>query len=152
MMIEEELDEELDEEAVLEDSPASCSLGEYIKTLKELASVYLLAYFKNKQFHCGGPITKSMLLSERNLNIVLSTPFADGSNEIYSAFVYKPIPENHNQSEIPFQTKRFLDLLAEVSKFGIPIYFKAGIMLLHLQFCEGSKIKDKKLDVTHIIE
>ena len=151
MMIEEVLDEEVLED-VVEDVPVSCSLGEYIKTLKELASVYLLAYFKDRQMHFGGPIPKNVLLSDRNLNIVLSTPFAEGADEVHAAFVYKPRPANHNQAEIPFQTKRFLDLLAEVSKFGIPIEFKAGVMLLHLQFCEGSTIKDKKLDVTHIIE
>lgn len=118
-------------------------MSRYIERLEKAARFFILKFFSERRFHCGGTIPQNKLLSQSSINIVLSTSFCDGVDECYTV-----VPK----STFEEQLANFLSLFAEVKAAGIPKKLQTGIMLLYYRFCKGFKVEDKAFNIAHLLE
>lgn len=141
-------DDDDDDESV-KDVP---TISVYIKALEELTKGFIERFFKDKTFHCGGPIPRNSLYSEQSINLVLGTEFCVGIDQCYEAISTLRKPRNYNDETIEWDIGIVLSLINEARSMEIPKDFQAGIMLLYLKLCKGCRTPEKKeLDITHLI-
>lgn len=111
-----------------------------VERAKRTASDYIRLYFRNKKLYSGGDIPKSVIEDKKYISIVLNTVISHG---IYKA--HKMMGEvNNNQlrmiqrnGELLPSTETIIQVLDLCSKLNIPKRFAAGILLIHLELCEG---------------
>jgi hypothetical protein len=134
-----------------DDTPPNADLKIFIKALERQALEFIEKFFQNRQFHCGGPIPRNLLLSRQSVDIVLSTEFLPGIDEVQALLPEEEPPKGFDPTRLDWDTHRFLQLLHEVKRFGIPKEFQCGMMLLYMRFCMGVVLPQKKRDLTHIM-
>lgn len=143
------MDEPFDLER-LEETPQDADLRAFIKALERLALESIERFFKGRQFHCGGPIPRNILLSKQSVDLVLSTEFLPGIDEVRSLLPREQPPKGFDPKRIDWDTHRLLQLLHEVKRFGIPKELQCGMILLFMRFCVGILLPQKKRNLTHI--
>lgn len=99
-------------------------------------------YFSNKQWFCGGPIPKRLLLSDFCLKTVLRTQF-DDTWEYYVHNTCLPVIPNRECKDLgnlTWEVYSLLQILDEMGKMWIPKEFRPGMTLLYFKFCKGVEI------------
>lgn len=133
-----------------DDSISTHEFKLYVKALERQAREAIERFFKGRMFHCGGPIPQKLLLSKQSVDLVLSTEFLSGIDEVQALLPDEPPPKGFDPKRIDWNTHRFLQLLHEVKRYGIPKGFQCGMILLFMRYCMGVILPEKKRDLTHI--
>lgn len=123
----------------------------YIEALERQTLESIERLFKDRSWFCGGPIPKNHLYSKQSVDLVLSTDFLSGIDEIRALLPKEEPPKDFDPKKIDWDTYRLLQLLREVKRFGIPKEFQAGMILLYMRFCMGISMPEKNRNLTHII-
>ncbi len=108
----------------------------YVEDIKALAKSYIYGFFAKKKHHSGGLIPLDALDSPRYLSLVMNLDISTGMDLIYQALDARSEPGTTKLEDI----KYVLDLLNQCSRFGIPKYFAAGIIIMYLELCEGYEV------------
>jgi hypothetical protein len=132
------------EDFSLDDDEPEFDYEYFVDDTKMLARYHIDTYFKDKQYYCGGQIPKSLLQLERYITIVLNRDIHNSIDAIYSA-----IGEDSNLNEdeldrkgtVPNDVRRLITLLNMMAHAGIPREFHVGMVIMHLEICEGLTIK-----------
>lgn len=112
---------------------------EFLRLVQNAVKDYLDAFFFNKDMHCGGPINARVLHSSNWVSTVMNTDSESGMGRAYAAMEregFKQTMTNGDTEDIWFM----LGLLKECAKLGIPKCFRPGILLVHLELCEGISV------------
>lgn len=130
--------------SVLRKNPAE---EETILTKQELAQwamEYILLFFSDKKFYCGGPIPRCEMLMKKNVEAVINVNYEFGFKFAYRYLfpclkvekdqIFK---RSHYHGELPFHVYYCLKLLKDMKGKGIPKLFHPGLVLLYFQFCKG---------------
>lgn len=122
---EDELDDFIEEPAVIDNT-----------YLDDLAYTTIEMFFKERKFHCGGPIPKNSLFSQNNIALVRDSDFCKGVDAIY-----KIINNDENRAKSKRLDVDFvLELINEVNNFRVIKEFQSGMVLLYLKYCKGYSI------------
>lgn len=125
-------------------------LKAYVKALERQTLEAIERFFKGRSWFCGGPIPKNHLHSRQSVDLVLSTEFLSGIDEVRALLPEEEPPKGFDPKRIDWDTHRLLQLLHEVKRFGIPKAFQAGMILLYMRFCMGISLPEKKRNLAHI--
>lgn len=123
-----------------EEDYADCEISEiypegFVEDAKKLARQYIGVYFEGKQMYCGGPIPKKVLDSPKYSTLVVNTDIIDGVEKTYNLIECEE-PDAENGS-ITKEMQFVIAMLQECAKLKIPKCFAGGLLLMHLQLCEG---------------
>jgi hypothetical protein len=133
--------------------PFQGSSKAFMKRLQLETWVSLRRFFAEKKFHAGGPIPVSHLFTQQNFNWVVSTPFGDGIDMCYELLGKCKIcpPPGFDYEKIDWEVYFILSLLNETQRCRIPPHLQAGVMVLYFKICQGQKLPEIELDITHLI-
>jgi hypothetical protein len=153
--------EEVDYEKLLKECP---EIG------RELAKKYIKQFFEGEQHHSGGPIPDCILLTERNIQMVIDLNICDGVQRAYDLLESssQPIPKipeveinlekdippedipddepDFDDSLFPSDVQLVVGLIHRCKNKGIPQPFVAGLFCIYLEVCCGielPKFKDE---------
>tara|TARA_Y100000034_G_scaffold136518_1_gene213542 strand:- start:4581 stop:5036 length:456 start_codon:yes stop_codon:yes gene_type:complete len=111
--------------------------------LKGLAGDYIQLYFAELSLFNGGPIPKSLLKRAVCVSAVLNTNICDGCDKAHLS-LGEPTPAQRQAVQksgaILPNSEQIIAILNRCAKLRIPKCFAAGIMLIHLELCEGIDI------------
>lgn len=105
-----------------------------------IAHEHLRAFFKNRKYHLGGEIPENLLLSKNSIDFLLNTDFDSGID-----YCYSKITPQFNDTPLRFPDDLAWDIRVVVKlgrdagALGIPICYRAGLILLYFKFCQGAK-------------
>jgi hypothetical protein len=133
------------------DEPDNHELKLYIRALERQTLESIERFFNGRTWFCGGPIPKNYLYSKQSVDLVLSTEFLAGVDEVRALLPREHPPKGFDPKRLDWDTHRLLKLLHEVKRFDIPKEFQCGMILLFMKFCMGIKLPEKKRNLTHII-
>lgn len=109
----------------------------FLKDVVVLVKATVHGYFKDKKYHCGGPIPAQILDSEDYVTQVLNTTISDGVDRAYEAMRATGRYEHESKDgAVTDDIKTVISLLHKVERV-IPQPFVAGILLMHLELVEG---------------
>lgn len=146
----EDIDDEMDE---LEEEPKfnPYQLGKLFKELEKSVQRWIADFFEDKEFHCGGSIPRSLILSEEAVEMVIGTDFLEGTDVVLEVLRRVPMPFGFNEQLIDWDVHNYLRINKMVRQKGVPKPFQAGIMLLYLKVCEGRSLPMEKINaLTHV--
>lgn len=125
----------------------------FMKRLQTETWVSIRRYFADKKFHAGGPIPSSHLFNQQNFARVVSTPFNEGIDLCYELFNRCSIepPVGFDHEAIDWDVYYILNLLADAQRCRVPPHLQAGIMVLYFKICQGQKLPNIELDITHLL-
>lgn len=135
----------------------SCFLGSSYKSILNQLRVEswkaIQDFFRDKKFHAGGSIPNSMLLTEKNFQIVVSTEFGPGIDLAYKLFEKSNInpPPGFDHEKIEWDVYYVLNILENMRQNRIRQEFQAGILLLYFKICKGQSLPEIPFDITHLI-
>lgn len=132
----EEREEELPE--ILDESFFGDFLPDVQATIRDLIG----RYFDGKEMYCGGEIPKSVLHAEEYVSLVLNTDVISGMDIVYDAIARSGQYQTESEHGVSEDVKHVIDLIHEIKKFGVPKPFITGILLMHLELCEGMSISE----------
>lgn len=95
---------------------------------EKLAIEYIDKYFKEKEMHYGGEISKTTLHSDYYVSLVLNMDLMNGLDVAYSVL---------EREEVENDQELVISILDHCASLGIPKSFAIGLLLMHLEFCEG---------------
>jgi hypothetical protein len=116
--------------------------GLHAKDIGEFAQDCILAYFKDKDWFCGGPIPQRELTAETSIKTVLRTRFDDRCFNFIHEECLPTIPNltDWSQVGVSWEVHCLLELLEDMRACWIPKEFQPGMVLLYFKFCKGVKI------------
>lgn len=132
------MEEDLLEDDYYDDDSAECPYkGEFLADVRERAIQCITSFFSEKEMHCGGPIPSRLLLTQRNISLVLNS-----SVEITLSKIYDSIEPHFEQLDpesglVAEDVKLVISVLKQCSQAGIPKEFATGILVIYLECCEG---------------
>jgi hypothetical protein len=109
-----------------------------------LAKQYIISFFSDKTMYCGGKIPKKILLTEKNIDIVLNYDIIKGVNLVYNS-LKNQIKESSVSPVLGETTEDIvivLETLKLLSKSGIPQELAGGMLILYLRWVEGYDIEE----------
>jgi hypothetical protein len=97
-------------------------------------------YFSDKEAHYGGPIPNAMLFSKNNIELVARTAWGDMFEPAHKKLGLHKLdrfasPEENKK--VNERVNHILDILSGMIKAKIPTHYCGGLLLLHLELCEG---------------
>jgi hypothetical protein len=107
--------------------------------LKCLINQYLQQFFKDKDFHCGGKISKAILNTDRNISIVANYDIINGVQKAYSSLEKHPL-SSESLGEVTGDIRLVSSILQELARSSVPQQFAGGMMLLYLELIMGIDI------------
>jgi hypothetical protein len=114
----------------------------FIKELKNLALDYMNLYFYDKDLYSGGSISTRLLKSPEYISAVLNTLMTEGTDEAWGV-LGSPTKEEIKKVEqglgIFKNTEHIISILNQCADVEVPKCFAPGILLMHLELCEGVK-------------
>ena len=114
----------------------------FIKELKNLASDYMSFYFYNRELYSGGPISTQLLKSPEYISAVLNTLMIDGTDGAWGVLgspTKQEIKKVERGMGIFQNTEHIISILRQCAEAEVPKCFAPGILLMHLELCEGVK-------------
>lgn len=105
-----------------------------VNDIKQLARDYLSLFFTNKVNHKGENIDKDVLLSERNVSLVLNMDICGGMPLVYEAL--DMCQSNKDTQDVEL----VLGLLRECANLCIPKCFVAGLVGVYVEICKGRSL------------
>lgn len=119
----------------------------------EMAIFCMEIYFKDKSFHCGGPIPPKLLFSEKHVTLVRDSVrnSSEGFGNVLATIdllLHTHSPLRHDVVDIqkPWDIALVIKLMREVQAYNIPKEFVPPLVLLHLHFCKGYKVTDDMIE------
>lgn len=113
----------------------------FLGDVNELSRQYIERFFADREMHCGGGIPDYLLFSKYNISLILNTNIENGVKRAYHAIAQaERFPPCVDSGIVPDDVKLVMAILKQCAKVGIPKEFAAGVMLLHLEYCEGISI------------
>ena len=107
---------------------------------KKLAEDYIKAYFINRNLYSGGKIPKAVLSDKNYISVVLNTfSISYGIFKAHKMMGFDKVevqPFKRKGTILP-SSEMILTVLKACAKLSIPKCFAAGILLIHLELCEG---------------
>jgi hypothetical protein len=110
-------------------------LAECWPQIERLVKEQISQYFKEKELHCGGPLSDFVLHSDHYINQVSNTDLATCVEK-----AYKTLAAFGHEAGIKDDIGLVLSILAECSESGILKCFAGGILLMHIELLEGLEI------------
>ena len=101
--------------------------------LKEHAKRCIDLYFSDKN------ISKQILHSDKYLNLLINTDFVKGVDLVYQIIGINC--NNDRKGQLPSDVSYLLAMLRDCSRRDIPRQFAIGIIIMHLELCEGYKLE-----------
>ena len=130
-----EFTEEVDyEEDEIQDAYTECKDG-FLINQNELIRGYIQKFFADKEMHCGGKISQSLMLSPKSIHLVRNMTFEEGLNIAYAVLDEFLRPDLGDG--FPKEIRLVINILTECAAKHIPKERAPGILLLYLNFCEG---------------
>jgi hypothetical protein len=114
-------------------------MSKYSSDIVDLIKDCVVRYFANKSYSYGGPIPKTALLSEANVNL-FDIEFYDSIDLVYKN-LDDCLPLKKAETPLPWDVNYVLNIIKECKSLGIPKDFQGGIILLHIKYCKGFKKK-----------
>jgi hypothetical protein len=109
--------------------------------LKSKARTAIKIYFADKQFHCGGPIPRRCLDSERYLCWVLNPDLFAAVSTAFDALANAHHPSTTKTfCGLPQDSRLVLAIMDGACRRGIGKDFAPGLMLIYLELCEGVEV------------
>lgn len=119
--------------------------GFFYDDLKVLVHHYIDRFFDDKHYHSGGPIPNKFLHSPRYLNMVMDYDICNGIDFVYGAldgqFAPLEVEVLEKKGQLPEDVKYVIGLFDKCAQAGVPKAFCVGIALMHLELCDGYKVK-----------
>jgi hypothetical protein len=101
---------------------------------------YIQVFFHSRSLYSGGPIARQILQHPDTISLVANTVPEDGIKKAWQ-LLGEPSAEQKKKAEkvggIYDNSLKIVKLLEECASLNIPKKFAAGLMLLHLELCEG---------------
>lgn len=105
---------------------------------------YMEQFFKDKMFHCGGRIPKSLLFTEHRISLVLNYDIVRGVERAYESLSGTVTAAEKElvklNGDVTSDIKLVNETLNLLARSCIPQQFAGGMMLLYLEFVEGVDI------------
>lgn len=108
--------------------------------IKKLAEDYIMLYFGGLELFSGGEIPRSILKSSRYVSLVLNTNMNIGVDAAHLSLGEPTAEEVKNverNGAIFNSTEKIIGVLSACSRARVPKCFAPGMMLMHLELCEG---------------
>ena len=115
-------------------------LNEHLESLKQIGKMCLELFFKNKEMHYGGPVSRASLNSPLTMEIIWNTEVADAIQKAYAAMKKAGYGRGRSINGIREDMQTVIDIQEECSEMRIPKCFRGGILLLYLELCLGIDI------------
>jgi hypothetical protein len=125
------------------------NFDQFVVNMEQEARTHIRRFFAKKKFHCGGPIDQKQLLSQANVDLVLSTPFCEGIDIFYKITKHDMPPKDYDGS-LEWPVYQLTELRKLVGVELIPKVFQMGVILLYLKFCVGKAIPQVQRNITHL--
>lgn len=112
------------------------------RATKEEAALFLTRFFTNKKRSFGGPINPAVLLTNRNIELVLRMDLIEAL-PIYHKCLKEPAVYGHHRRSpmsIRERAEHFINLSCSADKMQIPKENFGGILLVYLNLCLGFNI------------
>ena len=114
-----------------------------VKQCQLFATDCLHQYFHTKKLHSGGPIPNSIFTNPQIVSRTLNTSPSQGF-VLAHKLLGEPTLEEKREVErsrgIYRSTRIIIEVLEECAKMHIPRRIATGILLLHLELCEGCSL------------
>jgi hypothetical protein len=141
MLLEEDLQTEYSSD-FMEEVEESAYKGKFLPDLTELAKQYIVNFFADKEMHCGGPIPTRILLTQRNISLVMNASVEATLPRIYSCIEPHFEQLDADSGLLAEDVKLVISILKQCSQAGIPKEFATGILVVYLECCEGLNLWD----------
>ncbi len=108
--------------------------------LKLLAGYYIRRYFEGKKLDTGCLIPCHVGDLDRYVLLVLNTAINNGIKNTHEILGPTPRIEQkqvENNGHVSDNTMKIIGILRECSQKGIPKCFAGGILLMHVELCDG---------------
>lgn len=112
--------------------------------LRVKAIKYMKLFFSTKQLHCGGPISDRILLSKRNMFLVLHCSLEFVVPHIYQAMAINGCVSECDDDDDEARRGDVEWVVAFLDRCGIervPPKFIGGLMVMYMELCEGIEIE-----------
>jgi len=129
---EEELPEILDESF----------FGDFLPDVQATIRDLITAYFAGKEMYCGGEIPKSVLHADNYVSLVLNTDVINGMDIVYDAIAKSGQYQTESEHGVPDDVRHVIELIHEIKCHCVPKPFITGILLMHLELCEGMSVTE----------
>lgn len=100
-------------------------------------------YFRDKKFHCGGPIPERMLQSPKRINLVLDCTFERALDIAYAALEEELSSEDHMliaHGGVSPDIKVVVSIMDDLAYQGVPQELSSGLLVLFLELCAGVNV------------
>lgn len=113
---------------------------EYVNDDKtRLAKYQINKFFKDKEYYYGGLIPLELLISKRYIDLLLDIEgLIKKIDAVYQAI--EGIFYDEEKLSIPSDIQYVLSLLSMCAKAKIPRDYAFGIIIMHLELCEGIEV------------
>lgn len=139
MLLELDIEEEVDDYENFEEEENGNFDGIFAADLREHAKNHLVLFFKDREMHCGGFLSRKKLLHPRNVSLVMNTSIIDSTKMIYGLLEGKNQFQERDvlDKTITEDVKLVMEIFRNCYQLGIPKQFAGGILMLYFQYCEG---------------
>lgn len=123
------------DEDVLEDEYQSENLKEFLFGMMEI-------FFKDKNWHLGGPIPKNMLRDEKNISLILNADFDDNTFDFIHNKCLNKIKKSKDFKDegLSWEVCHLLKLINDMKIKSIPKKIQPGFLLIYFNLCKGFEI------------
>jgi len=115
--------------------------------LESLASDYMKAYFNQKNLYCGGSIPTGIFHDRTFISYIFNTTIEESTKLAY-AHMDQPTEEEERDAKkrggICRDVKLLVSILNTCGEMRIPKCFHGGIILAHLELCEGVRVFERQ--------
>ena len=117
-------------------------LDDHLESLKSIGKMCLAAFFKDKEMHYGGAVSRAAINSPLSLELIWNTDISEGVQKAYRVMKRAGVGRKRTENGIREDMQIVIDILDQCSDLGIPKCFRAGILLLYLEMCLGVNIDE----------
>ena len=117
-------------------------LDQHLESLKVIGKMCLESFFKDKEMHYGGNVSRSIINSPLSMQVIWDTDISEGVQRAYRVMKRAGIGRGRTDNDIREDMQIILDKLGECSDLGIPKCFRGGMLLLYLKVCLGINIDE----------
>ena len=115
--------------------PETVVLAAFRDDLARLAEKILLRFFVGKTLREGGPVTKELLCTPENVELMIDGEFGDRVDQIYQELGTLGVDEP--TGVVTWDIRYVLSKLEECKNLGIPKPLAAGVVLIYTRLCQN---------------
>lgn len=98
---------------------------------------WLNIFFKDKEMHCGGKIPKHLLITEKNIKLILEKTIENSMETIYANIEGHFKQVGSDSGLISDDIKLVKSILDKCAHAMVPKEYAAGMLIIYLILCEG---------------